>query len=54
MSRTIKNERTRGFLDKLQKSRQTRKQVRAQKQQALEFDITDLYNSSNLDAEIVM
>ena len=54
MSKTIRNEKTRGFLDKLQKSRETRKQVRAQKQQALEFDTTDLYTSSNLDAEIII
>ena len=31
MSKTIRNERTRGFLDKLQKQRQTRKLIRDMK-----------------------
>ena len=38
MSRTIKNERTRGFLDKLQKARKERKAVRDQKAENLLLD----------------
>ena len=38
MSKTIRNERTRGFLDKLQKSRKERKQIRDMKCDPMMFD----------------
>ena len=41
MSKTIRNEKTRGYLDKLQKQRETRKQIRDLKS----FDwLTDIFS----------
>ncbi len=42
MSKTIRNERTKGFLDVLSKERRTRKEVRALKAEELTFDFQDL------------
>ena len=39
MSRTIRNEKTRGWLDKLQKQRETRRQIREVKTAELMDDI---------------
>ena len=50
MSKTIRNEKTRGYLDKLQKQRETRKQIRDLKS----FDwLTDIFPDEYLNpAEI--
>ena len=50
MSKTIRNEKTRGYLDKLQKQRETRKQIRDLKS----FDwLTDIFPDEQLiSAEI--
>tara|TARA_S200002703_G_scaffold152410_1_gene152786 strand:- start:876 stop:1028 length:153 start_codon:yes stop_codon:yes gene_type:complete len=39
MSKTIRNEKTRGYLDKLQKQRETRKQIRELKSSDCLIDI---------------
>ncbi len=45
MSKTIRNEKTRGYLDKLQKQRETRKQIRDLKS----FDwLTDIFSDEQL------
>ena len=45
MSKTIRNEKTRGYLDKLQKQRETRKQIRDLKS----FDwLTDIFPDEQL------
>ena len=47
MSKTIRNEKTRGYLDKLQKQRETRKQIRDLKS----FDwLTDIFPDEQLIA----
>ena len=47
MSRTIRNEKTRGYLDKLQKERETRKLIRESKssESMYDFDLTFLDES---------
>jgi len=50
MSKTIRNEKTRGYLDKLQKQRETRKQIRDLKSPDL---LTDIFPEEYLNpAEI--
>ena len=41
MSKTIRNERTKGYLDKLQQQRRTRKMIRDVKAEELLFDLED-------------
>lgn len=41
MSHTIRNERTKGFLDYLSKERRTRKEARALKSEEFIFDVED-------------
>ena len=41
MSHTIRNERTKGFLDHLAKERRTRKETRALKAEPMLFDVED-------------
>ena len=41
MSKTIRNERTKGYLDKLQQQRRTRKMIRDVKSEELFFDLED-------------
>ena len=50
MSKTIRNERTRGFLDKLQRSRKDRKQARDLKADEL-FNIDFLFPQELTPAE---
>ena len=51
MSKTIRNERTRGFLDKLQRSRKDRKEIRALKADEL-FNIDVLFQEFTSAQEI--
>ncbi len=50
MSKTIRNERTRGFLDKLQRSRKNRKETRDLKADEL-FNIDFLFQELTLNQE---
>ena len=43
MSHTIRNERTKGFLDHLAKERRTRKETRALKSELMFFDVEDSF-----------
>ena len=51
MSKTIRNERTRGFLDKLQRTRKDRKEARDLKADEL-FNIDYMFDNFNLVAEV--